>query len=226
MNKLTIGAITIKDLEKVVELQEAPSDNAWVDAIRTRSHPLSEMQQQQLKWIEQLLSSTSPHLLNEATLWSRCLYPMLTLAEQDAIRAYSEVPIAVAYPAFEINGIIDGVLGQERSGRIHAPYFVVMEAKRGVGAEDPVPQLYTQLLATAQLNYSVQHKPQQEQSSIEVFGAYTIADTWTFTRAVVSQLEQHPSMSVQTSKEFVQRYQAIDILTIMNGIINAQLKPA
>jgi len=223
MERLIIGSVNIDRLKLVVDLKECASDNDWLEDIKSQPNP-NEIQQQQLRWIEQMLNTSSPHLLNEATLWARCIYPMLALAEQGNVRAYSEVPIAIKYPDFEVNGIIDGALGQEISGRIKAPYFVVVEAKRGVGAEDPVPQLYAQLLATAQLNYFTYHRTEEPEITIEVFGAYIIADSWTFAKAAISGLTQSPTtMTVQQSREFTQRHQAVDILAILTGIINRQL---
>jgi hypothetical protein len=211
MDTLTIGKLTIPQLRQYVTLHEIRNVRA---PQTTPDIPLTEFEQTQLQVIEDRLSLVSHHLLNEATIWARAIYPVLVLAESGSVRAWAEVAVNAQYPAFEVNGIIDGVLGQEVAGRLDTPYLVMAEAKKGTGGEDPVPQLYGQLLTAARLNWERRpHDPQV------VFGAYTIEDTWVFVRAEVSGFESQLSLSVEVSKEYSQRYEAAGILKILKGIV-------
>jgi hypothetical protein len=68
----------------------------------------------------------------------------------------------------------------KRMGMMESPYIVVVETKRGIDNQNPLFQLYGQLLAAAHLNWENEN---QEHSPQEIFGCYTIADSWTFVRA-------------------------------------------
>jgi len=103
------------------------------------------------------------------------------------------VPIAAIYPTFEINGVTDGAIGKEASGKLTAPYLVVIEAKKGIGTEDPQPQLYAQLLAIAQLNQS-----KDATGEAQVFGAYTVADSWVFVKATITQATEPSQLNDST----------------------------
>ncbi|HEY9908132.1 MAG TPA: hypothetical protein V6D18_11090 [Thermosynechococcaceae cyanobacterium] len=217
MDTLTIGKLTIAQLRQYMTLHESRNVRAqWT----TPAITLTEFEQVQLQVIEDRLSLVSPHLLNEATIWARAIYPLLVLAESGSVRAWSEVVVSTQYPAFEVNGIIDGVLGQEVAGRLDTPYLVVVEAKKGIGGEDPVPQLYGQVLTAARLNW--ERHPQETQV---IFGAYTIADTWVFVRAEVSGFESQVSLLIEVSKEYSQRYEAAAILKILKQIVLEQSPP-
>ena len=210
MDTLTIGKLTIPQLRQYITLHEHRNTQAqWT----TPNIALSEFEQAQIQIIDDRLSLVAPHLLNEATIWSRAIYPLLALAESASVRAWSEVGVSAQYPAFEINGIIDGVLGQEVAGRLDMPYLVVVEAKKGIGGDDPVPQ-YGQLLTAARLNW--ERHPQDPQI---VFGAYTIADTWVFVRAEVSGIDGPLSLEIEVSKEYSQRYEAPAILKILKQVV-------
>ena len=91
------------------------------------------------------------NLINEATVWSRAIYPLLTLAENDEIFAWSQVPLSANYPHIELSGVTDGVLAPNLAGEPTLPHVVVVEAKRIVGAKNPYIQLYGQMLAVAHL---------------------------------------------------------------------------
>jgi len=209
---LTIGKLTIPLLRQYLTLQEQRNVLAeWT----TPDINLSDFELTQLHVIDDRLSLVAPHLLNEATIWARAIYPLLVLAEAGLVRAWAEVGVSAQYPTFEVNGIIDGVLGQEVAGRLDIPYLVVVEAKRGIGGEDPVPQLYGQLLSAARLNWERHPKSPQI-----VFGAYTIADTWVFVRAAVSGIEGQLDLNIEMSQEYSQRYEAAAILKILKYIVS------
>jgi hypothetical protein len=155
------------------------------------------------------------NLMNEATVWARAIYPLLMLAEQDHIEAWAEVSLKTKYPHFELEGIVDGVLGNCSSGIIDVPYLVVVEAKRSLEAKQPQFQVYGAMLAAAWLNWQQTQKTEQE-----IFGCYTIGDNWTFMRGVVSDFEaDYPMMVLEFSPEYFQRLEAETILKILKFIV-------
>lgn len=215
MNKrLVIGGLTIADLESIIYLDEHPvSLDWWVPS--TSSATLSQIQSNQIEFIQKSLVEEPTHLLNEATIWARAIYPLLMLAETPMIRARAEVPLSATFTYFEISGIADGVLGRAAGGRLVAPYLVVLEAKRGTEAVDPVPQLYGQMLAASLINW--QESPQATQ---QMFGCYTIADTWTFVRSELSGMDsERLRLRVETSREYSEKLEAAKILTILQRIV-------
>ncbi len=212
--KLTFSGTTLKELKAVVQLEESDAFTAaWVKATAIALTP-DELQQ--LDRLKSHLVNEKLHLLNEATLWARAIYPMLLIAEQGNVRAWSEVPLQARYAQFEIEGVVDGVLGRSVAGRLEAPYLTVVETKRGVENQNPLFQLYAQLLAAARLNWELEQSEPQT-----LFGCYTIADSWTFVRAVVTQLESdRPHLQVESSKEYTEKNDAEIILRILKGIVS------
>lgn len=213
MDTLTLSAVTLADIKRYVNLQEKEmAAHAWTQA---DSQLLSEREQQQLQEIVSHLLNYQVHLMNEATIWARAIYPLLLLAEQGAIQAWAGVPLQARYPQFKVEGIADGVLGRTVAGRVESPYLVVVETKRGVEAQNPVFQLYAQLLAAARLNWENDgHSPQ------EIFGCYTIADSWTFVRAEIDGIETDlPTMQVESSREYVEKLEAELIFKILKKIV-------
>ena len=191
MERLRLSDISLAGIRRLVHLHEddAPSDT-WlqVDAVMLTSNEQRRLQDLQAQFVNERV-----HLFNEATLWSRVIYPLLILAEQKDIRAWTGVPLRTRYPQFELEGMADGVLGKSVASRIEVPYLVVLKTKQGVEATNPVFQLYGQLLAAARLNWEdTPHDPQ------EIFGCYTIADSWTFMRAEVEGMEaDQPTLRVE-----------------------------
>lgn len=67
------------------------------------------------------------------------------------------------------------------------------------------------------LNWQVQ--PQDPQV---VFGCYAIADTWTFVRAQVSEMEaERPRLVVESSRDYVEKLEAVEILKTLKGIVGS-----
>ncbi|MCP4699909.1 MAG: hypothetical protein GY862_24115, partial [Gammaproteobacteria bacterium] len=100
-----------------------------------------------------------------------------------------------------------------------APYLVMVESKRGLEAQNPVPQLYGQLLAAAGVN-----QEREKEASQEIFGCYTIADSWTFVRAEFSDMEADiPRMLVEISREYAEKQEAEMILKILKNIVSNRL---
>lgn len=209
---LTIGNLTLDTLNKVIGLQELEVSNyPWLES---NTEPLSSSELTHLEFIRETLLREPAQLLNEATIWSRAIFPLLVLSEVEDIRARAQVLLNATFKEFSITGIADGVLGKAARGRIIAPYLVVVEAKRGIGAEDPIAQLYGELLAIAKINQT------SVDNEVEVFGCYTVADVWTFVRAQVSHLGERPFMQVEFSNEFNQGSESEIILKVLKNIVN------
>ena len=182
---------------------------------------LSEAEQQELQRLRLRLLNHRTLLMNEATIWARGIYPLLLLAEQGNIEAWAGVAMRATYPQFEIEGIADGVLGKCISGFIETPYLIVIEAKRGLEAQNPVYQLYGQLLVAAHLNW--ENNPKEPQ---EIFGCYTIADSWSFIRAEVNgMITDRPTMRIESSRQYAEQYDAEMIAKILKGIVSKYVKP-
>ncbi|MEM8638099.1 MAG: hypothetical protein AAGG51_04650 [Cyanobacteria bacterium P01_G01_bin.54] len=216
--QLNFSQLTLADLKPLIHLQEkaiAPYPWTHVDAV--------ELTAREVNQIHEICSHLINHdtaLMNEATIWSRAIYPLLLLAEQDDIAAWAEVSLQADYPNFKLAGIVDGILGRSIAGRVESPYLVVIEAKKGIESENPVFQLYGQLLAAAYQNWQNNQKSTQE-----IYGCYTIGDTWKFLRAQVSGLEtERPSLRVESSREYVEKLEAELIFKLLKRIVAQYLQ--
>jgi len=209
--------ININEIKQCVELiEDAPVYN-WDD---TAAIILNEREIWLIKEIVDRIYDLPIHLLNEATIWARAIYPLLLLSETKTIRIWSELLLSCQYQNFSLEGIVDGVLGKTYSGRMDEPYLVVIEAKRGIEANNPVAQSYAQLLTAARLNW------EQDQKYLQViFGCYTIADSWTFIRAEIEKIETNkPVMRVTTSREYVEKLEAEQIARILKHIVQLKIQ--
>ena len=173
---------------------------------------------EEIVWLNNIISTLRDRqlvLMNEATLWARAIYPLLLLAEKDYIQAWAGVPLKATYPAFELEGEADGALAPSIAGRIQPPYLVVHEAKRGINAPNPQFQLYGEMLAAARLNWENNAKPEQE-----IFGCYTVNDSWTFTRGVVNEIEsEKPTLHIEFGPVYNGILQAERIVQILKSIV-------
>ena len=220
MQKLTFSTVTLALLRQVVNLQERDAPEIWLASAEIQ---LSDRERLQLEIIQSYLIHEKLHLLNEATLWARAIYPLLLVAEKTGIRAWSEVPLSAVYSQFEVDGIADEVMGYSVAGRLEMPYLVVVETKHGVENQNPIFQLYAQLLAAARLNWegdSLQDSKAERAPMQEIFGCYTIADSWTFVRAEVSEIESdRPTLKVESSQEYSEKSDAETILKVLKSIV-------
>ncbi|MEM7539124.1 MAG: hypothetical protein AAF639_43600 [Chloroflexota bacterium] len=175
------------------------------------------------------LSQGETMLMNEATIWARGIYPLLILAERGQIRAWAEVALSSTFSDVKLTGTADGVLARVIGGIVRTPYLVTLEAKRSVEAKNPQFQFLGQLLVAAKLNWQGRSDAKQnmeDDTPQEIFGCYTIGDVWTFARATVQGLDESgnsgatkPLMTVETSREFVERLEAETILKILKKIV-------
>jgi hypothetical protein len=179
----------------------------------------SETEKPYLQGLMIRLRQTPTLLINEATLWARAIYPLLVLAERNPIQVWSQVPLQAQYAGFELDGIADGVLGKVVADRLKYPYLVIVETKQGVAGQNPLFQLYAQLLAAAHLNWEQDHLLPQE-----IFGCYTVADVWTFVRAEISGIDTDmPTLRVEYSREYGEKYEAETILKILKKIVSKHI---
>ncbi len=213
MEKLILAKVSLADLKRLVNLQEgAVASYLWT---KTDSISLTDNELRQVQNLKCRLSNCDTHLMNEATIWARGIYPLLLLAEQGNIQAWAEITLQARYPAFELEGVADGVLAECEAGLLTSPYLVVVEAKKGVEGQIPVFQLLGQLLVAAHLNWETDHQECQE-----IFGCYTIADSWKFLRAEVTSINTElPTMQIEYSREYVEKLEAEIILKILKKIV-------
>lgn len=173
---------------------------------------------QELQRVESIVSSflnRSVAQMNEATIFSRAIYPLLVLAEQDRLEAWAQAPLKAQYSGFVLEGIADAVIGFNISGITKSSFcLIVVEAQRGMEAQDLQIRLYAAMLAAARLNWERDKRLPQE-----IFGCYTVADNWTFMHGLVSDIEAaRPTMTVASSREYAEKIEAETILRILKSI--------
>jgi hypothetical protein len=211
--QLLLSKIKPTEIRSLVDIREqgiAPYSWLQTDAIA-----LTPSDQQRIHDLQTRLLNERTLLMNEATVWARAIYPLLLLAEHDSIQAWAEVELSAQYPGFSISGIADAIVGRCIEGELKTPYLIVVEAKRGLEAENPKYQLYGQILAAAHLNWRNDLQDPQV-----IFGCYTVADTWTFVRAKVSGLDtDRPTLDLEASRDYVEKLEAGTILKILKGIL-------
>ncbi|MEB3358577.1 MAG: hypothetical protein VKK04_17760 [Synechococcales bacterium] len=217
MPQLTFSRLNLPTLQQFVRIRDR-GVGAY-DWLQSDDIALSDREQTHLDEIQARLLNERVQLMNEATVWSRVIYPMLILAERDTIQAWAGVPLSAQYPKFILEGIADGVLGQSIAGQVEVPHLLVVEAKRGLEAQNPQVQLYGEILAAAFLNWKGDQRVPQE-----MFGCYTISEVWTFVRGEIEGFEtDQPNLRVESSREFSERLEAATILKILKGIIARRL---
>jgi hypothetical protein len=215
METLSIDKLNFENLANFVEIQEKANTNSSWTAVESAELTADEITQSD--FITQRLAAEPAHLLNEATIWARAIYPLLVLGEYGEIRARAEVPLAAQYQKFYINGIADGAMGKTIGSRVVAPFLVILAAKRGIESSDPIPQLYGEMLAAARLNWQLDPNTETQ----KIFGCYTIADTWTFLQGEVRSIDSdRPILSIEYSREYTQKYDANTILKLIKSIVH------
>jgi len=175
---------------------------------------LTEHERQRVEAIISSLTHKSIFLMNEATIWSRAIYPLLVLAEQGELEAWAQLPLKAEFPRFVLEGIADGAVGYNLSGPSKSFCLIVVEVKRESEAQDPLPQLYGTMLAAAQLNWAQDNRVPQE-----IYGCYTVADNWIFAHGLVDDMEAlRPTMTVALSRAYSEKVEAETILRILKSI--------
>ena len=192
MDIYTFSQLTEETLETLVTFKEKYTPPTEWENMQV---PLTSKEGRRLDDIKSTLYHRHLVAMNEATLWARAIYPMLMLAEQGHVQAWSGVPLKAAYATFALEGEADGALAPSLGGRMQRPYLIVHEAKRGLHAPDPLYQLCGEMLAAARLNWEKDAHPEQA-----IFGCYTVSDSWTFIRGTVSDIEtDKPTFTLEFS---------------------------
>lgn len=219
MAKLSLAAMTLDDLGRLAAFESrGMAPEPW----HGESPPIDEVTLGQLAYLTGKLAGARPTTLNEATIWSRAIYPLLELAETDVVRAWAQVAFSARDPHSdtELVGIVDGVLAREGvlAGAPGQPFLLVMEAKRGMDAADPRPQLLAAILGVLWTKMS---RPDHD-GPIEAFGCFTVGDIWTFVHAeaVIREETSAPRVSVTLSwsREYTERVEADAILRALTWI--------
>ena len=212
MQKYALSELTDETLNGLVILYERPDVSDRWDQMTVTLNP-EEIRL--LNYLKSLLQKRQLILMNEATLWARAIYPLLVLAEQGHIQAWAGVPLIATYPTFELEGEADGALAPSVAGKMREPYLVVHEAKRGINPPNPQYQLYGEMLAAAWLNWKQNANPEQE-----IFGCYTVADSWTFVYGTVQEIEtEKPKFTVELSKTYNGLWETERIVQILKSIV-------
>ena len=203
----TLEDLTVATLVEVAAIAHERSQPAvWAELARRE---IGEHERVACNLIVAKLTHYKSHRADEATLWARAIYPLLALAELgEETRAFSRVEMAAGFGGVEIRGVADGALARHVDEDARPPYFVVIEAERGVSAPDLMARALGAMLCAARLS-------QGERKGGEIFGCYTIADVWTFLRGTVDWDQPKPVMSVLSSREYVEKTEAVTILAIL-----------
>jgi len=222
MTKLALASVTLDDLARLAVLESrGTTESPWDGA----SEPPDEGALVQLRYLTAKLAEARPVLLNEITLWARAIYPLLELAEIGNVRAWGGVALAARdpYSDTELAGVVDGVLAPEEgvlAGTPGQPFLLVIETKRGVDATDPRPQLFAAILAV--LWTRLGRARAGDDGPVEVFGCFTVSDTWTFVHAEATLRPEgsHPRLGVTLSwsREYTERVEADAILRVLRWI--------
>jgi hypothetical protein len=209
MERYKFSKLTLKIIKQYFQIQ---TKSDWKPEIAR----LTESEIEQVKIIAGRLQSEQIHRFNEATVWGKAVYPLLILSETETNYAWAEFPVKALFKKCLFEGIIDGVVGEGDSGQPTSPHLIVVEGKKGLEGKDPLYQLYGAMLAVAKLNFD-----DIKQDKQTIYGCYTISDSWTFLRGEVEKLESDkPIFKVETSREFIERFEAEVILGILKAITN------
>ena len=212
----TFSQLTEKVIHQLVTLDE---EDGALEEWLNRQMSLTDDERRRLEKIKSTLRYHHIAAMNEATLWTRAIYPILMLAEQGRVRAWSGVSLKAAYPTFALEGEVDGALAPATGGRIRPPYLIVHEAKRGLNAPDPLYQLYGEMLAAARINAERDATTEQE-----IFGCYTVNETWAFVRGIVGDMESDkPTFAVEFSPDYDCIWEAEEIVQLLKFIVAKQL---
>ncbi|HDN26224.1 MAG TPA: hypothetical protein ENG03_03845 [Thioploca sp.] len=213
LTRYLFSDLTLKEIKRLIILKEQRVTlDTW---FKDEQMILSAEEKQQLAYLVKHLLPYETTLMNEATIWGRAIYPLLMMAEKDELQAWAEVSLEAEFSRFKLHGIADAVIGKCQAGVMDVPYIVVIEGKRGLEAKNPRFQLYGELLAIARLNWETEQQP-----STTVFGCYTIADSWTFIRSTVTEIEQEmPRMSIESTREYVEKFEAETLLKILKYFV-------
>jgi hypothetical protein len=211
MQLFNFSGLTAGFLNSMVTLREK---GVTPDLWDTTDVSLTEQERQRVEAIISSLAHKSIFLMNEATIWSRAIYPLLVLVEQGGLEAWAQLPLKAEYAQYVLEGIADGAVGYDISGPTTSLCLIVVVVKREPEIEDPLTQLYGAMLAAALMNWAQDNRVPQE-----IYGCYTIADNWIFAQGLVADIEAlQPKMTVALSRAYSETVEAETILRILKSI--------
>jgi len=211
MQSFNFSRLTAGFLNSMVTVREMGVTPALWD---TTDVSLTEQERQRVEAIISSLAHKSIVLMNEATIWSRAIYPLLVLAEQGELEAWAQLPLKAEYPRFVLEGIADGAVGFNIAGPTKSFCLIVVEVKREPEIQDPLTKLYGAMLAAAKMNWAQDNRVPQE-----IYGCYTVADNWIFAHGLVADIETlQPSMTAALSRAYSETAEAEIILRILKSI--------
>jgi len=220
MVTLTLSAIDMQTISsQAAHLRVLPvADEPWAGWER------AELSPEILRGVGDLLGRVrrfNTARANEATLWSRVIYPLIELAEQGEVLAWSQVAVSAKHPTLDlvISGVIDGAFAADDLGQPAAPFFLVVEAKRGIDASDPLPQVVGAMLAAGLAGPTA-----ADGARPEVYGAFVVTDKWTFLRGVITaDAAGALSFTLTPSREYAVRHESPAIVAVMRAILDRQI---
>ena len=180
------------------------ADEAW------RTLSTSELTEEDRRFVAFYTAknfAASATAMNESTVWSRVIYPLLMFAEVRDVKAWSQVPLTATIPAggggapHTLTGVVDGVLAPESPlrGTPDLPYLLVVEAKLGMDVGEPRPQMLGAILAAAAL------RREAAERAVTQYGCYTVGDV-------------RPTVRLEWSREYAERHEPEAILELLRGI--------
>lgn len=213
MRRLLFSQITREDLTQLVKVENLGiRDEPWGELSQGE---LTDSEQRIVDWVTEGLKRFQPSVVNEATIWGRAIFPLLTLAEATGVEVQADVALSALIGDVELSGSADGAFGTPCDGEIIAPFLIVVEAKRGVEGHSPVAQLHAEMLAAAHLNARETGKNEQR-----IHGAYTVGSNWTFVCADVGGIDTpRPSFRVVSSQEYSEKADSAVIVKILKSIV-------
>src|SRR5262245_27711187 len=122
LQSFNFSRLTVDFLNSMVTMREKGVTPALWD---TTDVSLTDHERQRVEAITSSLTHKSIVLMNEATIWSRAIYPLLVLAEQGGIEAWSQLPLKAQYPRFCLEGIADG---DRKSTRLNSSHLGISYA--------------------------------------------------------------------------------------------------
>lgn len=225
MNTYIFSQLSEEILETLVTLNEKYTSPAEWEKMQAA---LTSEEIRRLDDIKSTLRHRHLLTMNETTFWARAIYPMLVLAERAHIQAWSSVPLKATYSTFVLEGEADGALAPTLGGQIRPPYLIVHEAKRGIQAPEPQFQLYGEMLAAAWLTWKRNSDTSVEPASLteqEIFGCYTVNDSWAFVRGTVSDIEtEKPTFTIEFSPVYNGIWDAEHIVQLLKFIVKKHLE--
>ena len=227
METYSLSQLSEETLRALVTLHvQVGISDAWE---KMEKGGLTSAEHAQIDYLKSILRERDLVVMNEGTLWARAIYPLLVLAEQGYIQAWTGISLKAIYPTFQLEGEADGALAPAAAGKPRHPYLIVHEAKRGVHSSDPQIQLYGEMLAAAWLNWKGEPHSQPAKTpsidSQEIFGCYTVSESWTFVHGTVDGIEtEKPTFTVEFSRVYNELFEAECIVQILKAIVAKQLE--